>query len=86
MTTYMENEAVAPVECAQAAPELIALQVAKTGSVLHVTLNRPDARNAMSLQMVAELRQVLQTAQATAGQTDAVRVVVLCSLLYGSSV
>ena len=77
MTTYMENEAVAPVECAQAAPELIALQVAKTGSVLHVTLNRPDARNAMSLQMVAELRQVLQTAQATAGQTDAVRVVVL---------
>jgi len=77
MTTYMENEAVAPVECAQAAPELIALQVAKTGSVLHVTLNRPDARNAMSLRMVAELRQVLQTAEATAGQTDAVRVVVL---------
>lgn len=31
----------------------------------------------MSLQMVAELRQVLQAAEATAGQSDAVRVVVL---------
>lgn len=31
----------------------------------------------MSLQMVAELRQVLQAAEATAGQPDAVRVVVL---------
>ena len=28
-------------------------------SVLHITLNRPDSRNAMSLQMVAELRAVL---------------------------
>ncbi|MGF6153035.1 enoyl-CoA hydratase/isomerase family protein [Pseudomonas fluorescens] len=27
--------------------------------VLHITLNRPDCRNAMSLQMVAELRAVL---------------------------
>ncbi|WP_223463455.1 MULTISPECIES: enoyl-CoA hydratase/isomerase family protein [unclassified Pseudomonas] len=27
--------------------------------VLHITLNRPDSRNAMSLQMVAELRSVL---------------------------
>jgi isohexenylglutaconyl-CoA hydratase len=27
--------------------------------VLHITLNRPDSRNAMSLQMVAELRAVL---------------------------
>jgi isohexenylglutaconyl-CoA hydratase len=45
--------------------------------VLHVTLNRPEARNAMSLKMVAELRQVLQDAEATAGKPDAVRVVVL---------
>jgi isohexenylglutaconyl-CoA hydratase len=44
---------------------------------LQITLNRPEARNAMSLQMVAELRQVLQEAEATAGQPDAVRVVVL---------
>ena len=29
--------------------------------VLHVTLNRPECRNAMSLQMVAELRAVLAT-------------------------
>ncbi|WP_028620708.1 enoyl-CoA hydratase/isomerase family protein [Pseudomonas sp. Ant30-3] len=29
--------------------------------VLHITLNRPDSRNAMSLQMVAELRSVLVT-------------------------
>jgi isohexenylglutaconyl-CoA hydratase len=27
--------------------------------VLHITLNRPDSRNAMSLQMVSELRAVL---------------------------
>jgi len=44
---------------------------------LAVTLNRPEARNAMSLAMVAELRQVLAAAEATAGQPDAVRVVVL---------
>ncbi len=45
--------------------------------VLHVTLNRPELRNAMSRQMVAELLQVLRAAQATAGAADAVRVVVL---------
>ena len=77
MTTHMVNEAAALVESAQYAPELIALLVAKTGAVLHVTLNRPDARNAMSLKMVAELRQVLTDAEATAGQAGAVRVVVL---------
>lgn len=44
---------------------------------MHLTLNRPEARNAMSLQMVAELRQVLLDAEATAGKPDAVRVVVL---------
>ena len=27
--------------------------------VLHITLNRPESRNAMSLQMVTELRAVL---------------------------
>ena len=35
--------------------------------VWHITLNRPDCRNAMSLQMVRELRAVLAEAQATAG-------------------
>ena len=31
--------------------------------VLHVTLNRPDSRNAMSLAMVGELRAVLDSVQ-----------------------
>ncbi len=77
MTTHMENEALALVDIAQAAIELVALRVEQAGAVLHVTLNRPDARNAMSLQMVSELRQVLKDAEATAGQANAVRVVVL---------
>lgn len=34
--------------------------------VWHITLNRPDSRNAMSLQMVRELRTVLTEAQASA--------------------
>ncbi len=54
-----------------------ALHVEQTGAVLHITLNRPALRNAMSRQMVAELRQVLQAAQDRAGQPDAVRVLVL---------
>lgn len=41
-------------------------------SVRHVTLNRPDTRNAMSLQMVDELITVLEAAEA-----DRVRVLVL---------
>jgi isohexenylglutaconyl-CoA hydratase len=47
------------------------------GAVLHITLNRPESRNAMSLQMVSELRQVLINAEATIGTPDAVRVLVL---------
>lgn len=54
-----------------------AIRAEQTGPALHITLNRPESRNAMSLQMVAELRQALQGAEATAGQPDAVRVVVL---------
>jgi isohexenylglutaconyl-CoA hydratase len=49
------------------------LMVKRGGPVLHVTLNRPALRNAMSLHMVAELRQVLADAEA-GGQS---RVVVL---------
>ena len=77
MTNLVPKVAVAPVECAQAAPELIAIVAIQEGAVLHVTLNRPSVRNAMSLQMVAELRQVLAAAEGRAGQLDAVRVVVL---------
>lgn len=43
------------------------------GGVLHLTLNRPQARNAMTMGMVLELRQALAAAEAD-GQT---RVVVL---------
>ncbi|WP_367372426.1 enoyl-CoA hydratase/isomerase family protein [Pseudomonas lini] len=35
------------------------LLLERHNGVLHITLNRPDSRNAMSLQMVAELRAVL---------------------------
>jgi len=77
MTHSESNEAVALVECAQAAPKLIAIVAKQVGAVLHITLNRPESRNAMSLQMVSELRQVLADAEATAGTPDAVRVVVL---------
>ncbi len=61
----------------QAASQPDAVRAEQQGAVLHVTLNRPESRNAMSLAMVAQLRQVLQAAQARAGQPDAVRVVVL---------
>ncbi len=77
MTTHMENGAIALVKWSYTAIELIATSVVQSGAVLHITLNRPDARNAMSLQMVAELRRVLADAEATAGRPDAVRVVVL---------
>lgn len=39
-------------------PECQTLLLELHGGVLHVTLNRPDSRNAMSLQMVSELRAV----------------------------
>jgi isohexenylglutaconyl-CoA hydratase len=47
--------------------------VHRDGPVLHLTLNRPEVRNAMSLAMVLALRQALAAAEAD-GQT---RVVVL---------
>ncbi|MFZ2326721.1 MAG: enoyl-CoA hydratase-related protein [Rhodoferax sp.] len=56
---------------------LEALRIERTRATLHIWLNRPDARNAMSLQMVAELRQVLADAEASAGTAEAVRAVVL---------
>lgn len=65
------------MQLAQNAMNLVAISADVTGATLHICLNRPESRNAMSLQMVAELRQVLQQAEATAGAPDAVRVVVL---------
>jgi isohexenylglutaconyl-CoA hydratase len=49
------------------------LTLRREGPVLHLTLNRPEVRNAMSLALVLELRQALAAAEAD-GQT---RVVVL---------
>jgi isohexenylglutaconyl-CoA hydratase len=49
------------------------LQACQEGPVQHLTLNRPEVRNAMSLAMVLELRQALAAAEAD-GQT---RVLVL---------
>jgi isohexenylglutaconyl-CoA hydratase len=49
------------------------LAVRRDGGVLHLTLNRPELRNAMSLTMVGELREALRDAEADAST----RVVVL---------
>nr|WP_326531043.1 enoyl-CoA hydratase-related protein [Rhodoferax sp.] len=68
---------VAHAEATQEATKVIAISITRSSGVMHVTLDRPDARNAMSLQMVAELRQALKDAEATAGQPEAVRVLVL---------
>ena len=54
-------------------PVFATLAARAEGAVLHLTLNRPEARNAMSLAMVAELRQALAAAEAS----GAVRVIVL---------
>jgi isohexenylglutaconyl-CoA hydratase len=43
----------------------------RDGAVLHVTLNRPESRNAMSLRMVMELRLALDAAE-TGGSVRAV--------------
>jgi isohexenylglutaconyl-CoA hydratase len=59
------------------AMNLVAVRADLARASLQITFNRPEARNAMSLQMVGELRQVLAAAEATAGQPGAVRIVVL---------
>lgn len=53
-------------------PAFETLALRQEGAVLHLTLNRPAQRNAMSLLMVQELRRALLQAEA-----DAVRVIVL---------
>ncbi|WP_313466303.1 enoyl-CoA hydratase/isomerase family protein, partial [Pseudomonas nitroreducens] len=54
-------------------PNCETLLLEREGGVLHVTLNRPDSRNAMSLAMVSELRAVL----AAVRDDRAVRAIVL---------
>lgn len=54
-------------------PNTETLMLNLDGGVLHVTLNRPDSRNAMSLAMVQELRAVL----AAVGTDSGIRALVL---------
>ncbi len=49
------------------------LHISRYGPVLHITLNRPEVRNAMTLVMVDELLQVLAAAE----QNGSLRVLVL---------
>jgi isohexenylglutaconyl-CoA hydratase len=77
MESSQPNNPLAPEYIVHTATKTIAIQVEQRGAVLAITLNRPEARNAMSLQMVTELRQVLQAAEASAGTPQAVRVLVL---------
>jgi isohexenylglutaconyl-CoA hydratase len=82
MEKFETNRPLASADIARAAPEIGAfdghpVRVEQVGAVLHVTLNRPEVRNAMSLQMVSELQQALAAAEATAGSAQAVRVLVL---------
>lgn len=48
-------------------PNCETLLLEQAGGVLHITLNRPDSRNAMSLAMVDELRAVLAAVREDAG-------------------
>ena len=59
------------------APIFDTVLLQQTGAVLHLTLNRPAARNAMSLAMLSDLTSALQWAEASAGKAYAVRVVVV---------
>lgn len=54
-------------------PKTDTLQLNQDGPVLHITLNRPDSRNAMSLTMVNELMAVFEAVKDDTG----VRAIVL---------
>ncbi len=53
------------------------LALRRDGPVLHITLNRPEVRNAMSMAMVRELRVVLVQQEMTQQTAGASRVIVL---------
>jgi isohexenylglutaconyl-CoA hydratase len=55
------------------APQYETLLVTEEAGVLHITLNRPELKNAMSLQMVSDLLAVLDMAEAS----EDTRVIVL---------
>ena len=73
----MQKQALPGESIENNAMKIVAYRTEKNGAVLHLTLNRPEARNAMSLQMVAQLQQALRAAETTAGTPGAVRVVVV---------
>jgi isohexenylglutaconyl-CoA hydratase len=54
-------------------PKTETLQLREEGFVLHITLNRPESRNAMSLQMTQELRAVFTAIESS----ESIRAVVL---------
>jgi isohexenylglutaconyl-CoA hydratase len=75
MTTTAPNSATnnAP----SSAPTTAMLLLRREGAVLHITLNRPELRNAMSLAMLRELQQTLAWADSTAAGDEPLRAVVL---------
>jgi isohexenylglutaconyl-CoA hydratase len=66
METLLVERHAAQAGASVAAPLAGAPDATTQRGVWKVTLNRPESRNAMSLQMVRELRTVLTEAQATA--------------------
>jgi enoyl-CoA hydratase/carnithine racemase len=65
----------------QAAPELAHLLVERDGGTTRVTLNRPDRRNALSLALMAELREALEAL----GADPATRAIVIAGAGPGFS-
>ena len=53
------------------------LALRREGPVLHITLNRPEVRNAMSMRMVRELRAALAQAELGSRKPDGIRALVL---------
>jgi len=67
-------------------PETETLLLNQENHVLHITLNRPKARNAMSLQMVQELMAVFEAlnAQSEAPASDAINMPIRAVVLRGA--
>lgn len=75
MTEQAHAQALQTLGLAEPLQTVQTVQLALQGPVLHLTLNRPQQRNAMSLQMVREMQAVLQAAHVAA--QAGVRVLVL---------
>jgi enoyl-CoA hydratase/carnithine racemase len=66
---------------AQTTPDLAHLQLERDGGTARVTLNRPDRRNALSLALMAELRETLEAL----GADPATRAIVIAGAGPGFS-